>query len=651
VRLHTVHHDVNRFRTPLWRADIQEEFAAESWAAVLEGVGGRLREIVTRHGPGAVGVYSGNAAGQSLGAILGVTAFLQGIGTKRHYSALTLDNAEMFVVTEACLGNPMSTFTADYLGSDLVLLVGTDPLSSQPSQAQSHPNGVRELLEVARRGDLVVVDPRRSTTSRKASLHLQPKPGSDVALLAFLVREVLSAEPERARDDALLDEVDVETVRDAVDPWTVERAASATGLPQEALWALVDRLRHAHRPLVWSGLGVLLGPDGTVGYWLTLVLQSVLGGLDRRGGWLLHGGAADLPSLFTWTGVRGYDPDNRSRIGGFPSVLGTWASATLAQDILDPSEDRLRALVVVGGNPARSLPDSIRARKALASLELLVVLDLRPSPTTEIAHAVLPARSWLARAELPLHQSATRRRRDLLYTDAVVGSVGESRDDWDILIDLTRAAGRRPFGNGLADAILRVTGIGHRGIGLAALAARAPRSASILPWQKRGLFSNAQVIGALRARGTDLPRGRVRLGIPAFVEAMNHSPGRLPPESDLPLLQLISSVRPLDKMNSWIQGRTAPPSLLHPDDVAEIGSRRIRIRRPGTRDWPLSIAVQPDDSVRRGVLVLPWGDPRLDANAVIGTDHLEPFTGQPISNGSWVEASPDDRQASHDTSS
>jgi anaerobic selenocysteine-containing dehydrogenase len=504
---------------------------------------------------------------------------------------------------------------------------------------------VREILQVAREGQLVVIDPRPSVTSRRASLHLKPRPGTDVALLAYLVSEVLRSAPERAASDPLLVPQDVEIVRRAVAPWTRERAASVTGLDAADLHRFRTLLLNAERPLVWSGLGILLGPDGTVGYWLTLVLQAVLGRLDRRGGWLLHGGAVNLPALTRWAGIRGYDTANRSRIGQYPSVLGTWASATLTDDILDPSEDRLRALVVVGGNPAVSLPDSTRAREALSALELLVVLDLRPSQTTALAHAVLPAKSWLARADVGLHQSSTRRRLDLLVSPAVVPGVGQSREDWDILLNLTRAAGKKAFGSWMADLALRASGVGPYGMARALLWGRT--LGGIQVDTERGFFGDEAVIGKLRTRGTHRPEGTVKLGVDAFVKALPSAAGLPCPATSHRVLQVITSVRPIQKMNSWISGRHAPSCRLHPLDIARLGGRHIRIRRPGRQGWDLTVTVTADEGLRPGTLVLPWGDPRLDVNAVIGTERLEPFTGQPISNGCWVEVAPDDRSERH----
>ena len=230
TRFPAVHHHEDRVVAPLLgRGDAR---ASTSWTTALDALGGRLRELRSTFGPDSIGIYSGNAAGHSLGAVI--------------------------------------TFTADYDGSDCVVLVGTDPLSSQPSQAQSHPDGVRALVRVAKRGALVVVDPRRSVTAERASVHLAPRPGSDVDLLAYLLREV----SRRRRDrDEWLDAADVEAMVGAVAGYDVARASIATGLAPDSLRALADRLTAAQRPLVWSGLGVLLGPEVTLGYWLTLALH------------------------------------------------------------------------------------------------------------------------------------------------------------------------------------------------------------------------------------------------------------------------------------------------------------------------------------------------------------------------------------------
>ncbi len=647
-----VHHHPRRLLFPQVRRG--GELVRASWAEANDVVGTKLRALLQEHGPDAVGLFLGNATVNGLGAVLGGEGLRRALRTTKLYSSLTLDNSGMFVVTEACLGNPMLTFVADYAGSDLVVLFGTDPLSSQPSQNQSNPTGIGEIYERARAGALVVVDPRTSNTARKASLHLRPRPGADAVVLAWLVREALAT--QRYRGDMLLHPADVEELRRAVAPFDRARAANAADIDEHDLAGLLERLLGAERPLVWSGLGVLLGPDGTLGYWLTLALQAALGGLDRRGGWLLQRGAIDLPKIARRIGLRGRDKAVRSRIGGFPAVLGSLASATLADDVLVDDPRRLRALIVIGGNPALSLPDAGRAHAALRKLDLLVSIDLFVNDTATLAHVVLPATDWLERGDVAIHLTSTRRIPHLQTAPAVVKPLGEARDDWDILVDIARAAGKPVFGSRLADVLVR-RGLSPTALARLAVTASSPLRWSVLVHAARGLVIERDLVGALRAKGTDHPDRRVRLAVPDFMAAI---PSMGPVDGEG--LRLVSSVRPIETMNSWMHdspgGRLrAPIARVHPDELRalsllhEHSEQRIRLTRPDGKS--VDVAVVADAGVRRGVVVLPYGwghlagaigsgdgDRGVNANVLIDTSRLDAFTGQPVSNGLVVVIGP-----------
>ncbi|MFT4622250.1 MAG: anaerobic selenocysteine-containing dehydrogenase [Myxococcota bacterium] len=548
------------------------------WTEALGELGGRIAAIRAEHGPDAVALYSGNAAGHSLGAVLGLAALQRGLGTQRHYSCLTLDNSEQFVVAEEVFGSAMSTFVADYEGSDGILLIGTDPLSSQPSQSQSHPTGPRELRQGA--AHLWVVDPRRSVTARAAALHLAPRPGTDVFLLAWLVREALA---QRSGPAALAA---------AVAPFDTPRVVSATGLCSAALVDLRDRLLAADRPLVWSGLGVLLGPHGTLGWWLTVCLQGVLVGFDTPGGWRWQPGPVGLARLAPWLGIRGRDPDLRSSDGRFPAVLGTLAAATLPGDIRSGA---VKALVVVGGDPARALPGS-DASAALAALDLLVCVDLFINRTGELADAVLPAATWLERDAAGLHTAHQRRRGFVRVDRAVVPPRGEARTDWRILADLCRAAGRPLFGSRVLD--------------------------RLLPADPAAALSRA--VAGLRG-GSSTPagwRGVARLDVPEFLCALAAVP------DPSPGLRMVTSVRPLRTMNHWLRDGSSPATA-HPDTLP---AGPCTLEGPGGR---LRVVVESDPTLARDVVVVPFGgDP--NPNALVGTHSLEAFTGQPWSNGTVV---------------
>lgn len=650
-----VHHDARRVTSPLWRTQRGDAYSAVGWEQALAKVGGRLRQLLAEHGPASVGLYLGNAAGHSLGTLLGATALQRGLRTHKNYSCLTLDNSVMFVVTEACLGNPMMTFVADYAGADLVVLWGTDPLSSQPSQCQSNPGGMAELRAVGRAGNLVVVDPRCSTTAKSASVHLAPRPGADVEVLAWLAGEAVAL--QRWRNESLLHADDIAAFQAALAGFDLARAAAASGLQESALNGLRDRLFAAERPLVWSGLGVLLGANGTLGYWLTLALQALLGGLDRVGGWLQQPGAVNLPALAARVGLKGRDMAVRSRVGNHPAILGTLAAATLADDILLEGPERLRALVVVGGNPALSLPDAPRAQQALAALDLLVSVDLFVNDTATLAHAVLPATTWLERPEVALHMANQRRHPHLQLAPAVVPPAGQARDDWWILTQLARAAGVPAFGSRAAQTLVG-WGLGPMHVARVAVGLAAPFGFGALKRAERGIQVTPQRGAGLRLRGTAHGHGRLLLAVPEFVGALQAMQSSRPAPH---VLQLVTSVRPLQTLNTWLQPSGTSSHLrgqasLNPADLTARGladGDRVRIRPAGAAAWRLRTVVRADEGVRPGVMVLPFGwghlsgagmadgDAGGNANALVLTDVLEPFTGQPVSNGRHVEMEAD----------
>lgn len=559
------------------------------WDTALGAAGSRIRDLLDRHGPDAVGLYSGNAAGHSLGTVLGLAALQRGLGLTKHHSCLTLDNSPQYAVAQWVFGHPLCTFVADYAGSDLVVLFGTDPLASQPSQAQSHPRGPADLR--ANRHALVVVDPRRSDTARAASTHLAPRVGTDVFVLGWLVRQAV----ERAGGHPRL--------RAAVERFDVERAARTSGLPASDLLDLDERIARAERPLVWSGLGVLLGPHGTLGWWLTVCLQALTGGIGPGRPWF-PGGSGALRRLMGALDLKGHDPTRRSRIGGWPAQLDTFPAATLADDVLTEGPDRLRALVVVGGEPLRALPDTARARTALEALDLLVVVGLSAGGTARLAHVALPAASWLERDESAAHMGIQRPHPFVRLDRAVVRPAGLARTDWDILVDLTRSAGGRIFGSRAIDALHRTSGAGPDAV-LSRLPLGGPARTSPTP----------------------------ELEVPHLLDALP----RL--EDPAPGLRLVTSVRPVGGLNHWIRPTSEPLARAHPDDLARAGVSEGTVRVEGPAG-SLDVQVVGDPSLARGTVVVPYG--AHDVNALVSAGHLEGFCGQPVSNGTAVTLRPVD---------
>jgi anaerobic selenocysteine-containing dehydrogenase len=233
----------------------------------------------------------------------------------------------------------------------------------------------------------------------------------------------------------------------------------------------------------------------------------------------------------------------------------------------------------------------------------------------------------------------------------VVAPVGEVRDDWTIALDLARAAGLPAFGSRIADRAVR-WGLGPDAVAKQAVRWLAPFTWAELIASPRGLLGKGDGGGALRKKGTFRKGGKVRLAVGEFVDVLASV---LAPEEGL---RLVSSARPVETMNSWmhdLKGSTkrVPVASLHPDDLAGFGvadGGTIRLAPPGRPHAVVEVTAKADAGVRRGVVVLPFGwghlpgavgggegGPGVNANVLVGTDVLEPFSGQPVSNGQRVD--------------
>jgi hypothetical protein len=189
-----VQNDDDRVLHPL-RRHADGTFVQISWDTALREIGQRLRAVRDAHGGESIGMYVGNPSAFSHSHAIWATGFLKAIGSRHLYSPNTQDTSSRFVASALLYGNPVVLPVPDVERSDLVLLLGTNPLVSRGSLMSA--GNVREKLSgvVSRGGRVVVVDPRRTETAR-AFEHVAVRPDGDAGL---------AGEVGQARLDLLLD--------------------------------------------------------------------------------------------------------------------------------------------------------------------------------------------------------------------------------------------------------------------------------------------------------------------------------------------------------------------------------------------------------------------------------------------------------------
>jgi assimilatory nitrate reductase catalytic subunit len=397
----------DRTTTPLMR-DASGTLQPASWDEALSLITERVKAIQEESGKDAVAVFGSGGLTNEKAYQLGKFARLA-LGTRYidYNGRFCMSSAAAASNRALGLDRGLPFPLADVGEASAVLLLGSNVADTMPPLVQ-HLGPVRDA------GGLIVVDPRHSATAALtdggAGVHLQPLPGSDLALLLGLLHIVIAqgwADEEylAARTNGW------DEVRRSVSLWWPSRVATRSGVPEERLYEAAEILakaapsRRGKGAIVLTGRGVEQHTDGTDTVTAAINLALALGlpgrahsgygcltGQGNGQGGREHGQKADqLP------GYRSIeDPATREFVAGVwgvePEIIP--GKGVPAVELLGKLGGEVRALFVHGANPVVSAPDAGAVQRRMAALDLVVVCDFVPSETTAYAHVVLPVTQW-----------------------------------------------------------------------------------------------------------------------------------------------------------------------------------------------------------------------------------------------------------------
>jgi formate dehydrogenase len=589
------------------------------WGTALDEIGERLGAIRDEHGGGSVGWYMGNPGAFSYSHPLWVKGFVDALGSQHYYTASSQDVSNRFAASSLLYGSPFLLPIPDLERTDLLLLVGANPLVSHGS-VMSAPRIKDQLNAIpARGGRIVVIDPRRSETAREFE-HVPIRPGADAELLLSLL-QVLFA--DRRQDDAALAAASgADGLRELVAPFTPESTAAATGIAPDRVRGLAGDIAAAGSAAIYGRTGSCLGRHGTVVAFLLDALALATGNLDRAGGAMFGSAAIPFERIAELIGAGDYGK-RRSRVGAFPEVLGAMPAALMAKEITTPGPGRMRALFVSAGNPVLSVPNGHELAAAMKELDLSVAIDIYMSDTARLADYVLPATTFLEREDVPLPFLSLFTKPFINMTEAVVEPAGEARQEWEIIeaiserigivpqsIPLARLLGRAGIKlspRRLVDLLLRIGpegdrfGLRRNGLSLRRLA-RSPHGVILGDQLRAGVLGDR-----IRHSG-----GRVDLCPDEIVAEVGRIAGREDGDRDYPL-RLIG-LRELRSHNSWMHnseklmaGDRVHRARLNPADAAAAGvvdGGRVRIV---SASGEIETEARVTDEVGAGTIAVPHG--------------------------------------------
>ncbi len=291
-----------------------------------------------------------------------------------------------------------------------------------------------------------MVDPRRTSSAQWADRWLGLDVGSDIALANAIGREIIASDLVN-REFIERATTGFDAYRQGVDRYTLEHAERITGVPASAIRELAHAYATAGRAQVCWTLGIT-EHHNAVDHVLALISLALLTGhVGRWGSGLvpIRGqnnvqGGGDMGALPNkLAGFQDLE-DDESR-GKFERAWGTTIPATSGWhlSLMFEAMERgdLRALYVIGENPAQSEADAAHAVHLLKNLDHLVVQDIFLTKTAELADVVLPASASWAEAEGTVTSSERRVQR----VRKALEPPGEARDDIAILCGLARRLG------------------------------------------------------------------------------------------------------------------------------------------------------------------------------------------------------------------
>lgn len=314
---------------------------------------------------------------------------------------------------------------------------------------EAHPVLALRMKKAVRKGaTLVVADPRKIWLTKIAKRHLQLRPGTDVWLLNAIMHVILS---EGLQDDDYIREYteDFEAVREVVMRYPPEEAEKITGVPAADIVATAREYAAERYAGIFYTLGITEHACGVDNIWslANLVLMTGHLGYESTGLNALRGqnnvqGLNDSGANPAY--LPGYQPvDDPEVRRKFSEAWGAEVPATLGyrldQMISGLHDGRVKALYLVGENPAQTEPNAHHVDEGLAGLEFLISQDLfLNDSSTRHANVVFPASSFAEK-----DGTFTNTERRINRVRAAVPCPGNARLDRQIVIDLARALGAR----------------------------------------------------------------------------------------------------------------------------------------------------------------------------------------------------------------
>ncbi len=593
-------------------------FREASWEEALDVAAEGLRRARDTHGSSALAGF-GSAKCSNEEAYLFQKLVRTGFGTNNVDHCTRLCHASSVAALMECIGSGAVTapFTA-VKDADVIIIIGANP-------AENHPVAATYFKQAAKRGaKLIVMDPRGQVLARHATHMMKFKPGADVALLNSMMH-VIVEEGLYDRQYVAAQTDGFERLADHVKAFPPEATEPVTGIAPAVVRDVARSYARAEGALIFWGMGISQHVHGTDNARCLISLALICGQVGRPGTGLhpLRGqnnvqGASDaglIPMVFPDYHGTGDDAYRRMLEDLWGSTLDPSPGLTVVEIANAAYDGQVKAMYIMGENPAMSDPDAAHAREGLRRLDHLVVQDIFLTETATYADVILPASAWPEK-----DGTVTNTNRQVQMGRQALALPGEAKPDWWITQEIARRLGLDWRYQHPRDVFAEMT--------------QAMPSLANITWDR--LMAESSVTYPCPApdhpgeeivfgEGFPTPTGRGKL-VPAAI-----IPPAEQPDPDYPWV--LSTGRQLEHWHTGAITRRASAldalepeatASLAPQDMRKLGvapGERIRV---ATRRGVIELVARADGAIAPGMVFIPFAYAEAAAN-LLTNPALDPY--------------------------
>ena len=422
-------------------------FVKASWDEALDLIATKFNETLEKYGNEALAGYSSAKCTNEDNYIF--QKFIRCVVGNNNVDYCTrLCHASTVTAMLRSIGDGAgSNSIEDFETTDCLLVCGNNIIETHPITATYVKRGISKGMQV------IIIDPKWTPLVKHAKIWLQPRLGTDVALLNGMIHSIIK--DDLIDEEFILSRLDggreaFEELKKICQKYTPQYVEAITGVPKSKMIEAARIYATSPTAMIATGMGMSQQLTGTNNVFSLINMMLICGqigkeraGIDPPRGQNNVQGATDVGA--SPINYPGYIPigndENRRKVAGIWGVpfetLSSKPGLTTVEIVKAAYEGKVKALYIMGENPMLTDPNLNHAKAAFEKLDFLVVQDIFHTETTPFADVILPAASFAEK-----NGTFVNSDRRVLRVRKVVDSPGEARQDWEIIQEIARRMGK-----------------------------------------------------------------------------------------------------------------------------------------------------------------------------------------------------------------